>query len=84
TAGPVHRLAETFYRSGDLLTGRNSSLKLRNILDRLLLRERTTATLILSAEDAIPGQPSAEQSMRAFLAAAGPVDAWMDCAGAGR
>lgn len=78
TAGPVHRLAETFYRSGSLFTGSNTRLKLRNILDRLLLRERTTATLILSAEDDIPGQPSAEQSMRAFLSAIGPVDAWMD------
>ncbi|MCX7283981.1 MAG: EpsI family protein, partial [Novosphingobium sp.] len=84
TAGPVHRLAETFYRSGDLLTGSNSRLKLQNIFDRLLLREHTTAALIVSAEDDLPGQPSAEQSMRAFLAAAGPVDAWMDRAGSGR
>ncbi|WP_298283735.1 exosortase A [Novosphingobium sp.] len=84
TAGPVFRLAETFYRSGDLLTGSNSRLKLQNILVRLLLREQTTAALILSAEDSVPGQPSAEQSLRAFLAAAGPVDAWMDRASAGR
>ncbi|MFN3457524.1 MAG: exosortase A [Novosphingobium sp.] len=84
TAGPVHRLAETFYRSGPLFTGSNTRLKLENILDRLLLRERTTATLILSAEDAIPGQPPAEASLRAFLASAGPVEAWMDRAAAGR
>lgn len=84
TAGPVHRLAETFYRSGPLFTGSNTSLKLENILDRLLLRKRTTATLILSAEDAIPGQPPAEASLRAFLASAGPVEAWMDRAAAGR
>lgn len=84
TAGPVHRLAETFYRSGDVLTGSNSRLKLQNILDRLLLRDVATATLILSAEDAVPGQPSAEQSLRAFLASAGPVDAWMDRAASGR
>jgi exosortase A len=78
TAGPVHRLAETFYRSGPLFTGSNTRLKLENIVDRLLLRERTTAALIVSAEDGVPGQPDADQSIRAFLASAGPVDAWMD------
>lgn len=84
TAGPVHRLAETFYRSGPLFTGSNARLKLENIVDRLLLRERTTATLILSAEDGLPGQPSAEASLRAFLATTGPVPAWMDRAGSAR
>ncbi|MGV3510582.1 MAG: exosortase A [Novosphingobium sp.] len=78
TAGPVHRLAETFYRSGNLFTGSNGHLKLRNILDRLLLRERTTATLILSSEDDLSGQPPAEASLRAFVSATGPLDAWMD------
>lgn len=77
-AGPVHRRAETFLRTGSLLTGSNMHLKLANIQDRLLLRERTTATLILSAEDGVAGRPPAEQSLRAFLAATGPVDAWMD------
>lgn len=84
TAGPVHRQSETFYRSGTLFTGSNSHLKLQNILDRLLLRERTTSTLILSAEDEIAGQPPADQSLRAFVAAAGPLDAWMDRAAKGR
>lgn len=84
TAGPVHRLAETFYRSGDLLTGSNSRLKLQNILDRLALRERTTMTLIVSAEDGQPGQPSAEQSMRAFVGATGSVAALMDRTASGR
>lgn len=78
TAGPVHRLAETWYRSGSLLTGSNGQLKLRNILDRLFLRDRTTATLILSSEDNLPGHPAATESIRAFLAATGPVEAWMD------
>ena len=82
-AGPVHRRAETFLRTGSLLTGSNMYLKLDNIQDRLLLRERTTATLILSAEDGVAGRPPAEQSLRAFLAATGPVDAasrrpWID------
>lgn len=77
-AGPTYRVAETFYRSGSLLTGSNTRLKLQNIMDRFLLRKRTTATLILSAEDQVPGRPAAEQSLRAFLKATGPVDAWMD------
>lgn len=84
TAGPVHRLAETFYRSGPLFTGSNTRLKLENIVDRLLLRERTTATLILSSEDGLPGQLTAENSLRAFLAAIGPVPAWMDRAAVAR
>lgn len=84
TAGPVHRLAETFYRSDSLLTGSNTRLKLKNIVDRLLLRKYTTATLILSAEDGVPGRASAEESLRAFLAATGPVDAWMDRMASGR
>ncbi|MBA4354894.1 MAG: exosortase A, partial [Novosphingobium sp.] len=77
-AGPTYRVAETFYRSGSLLTGSNTHLKLQNIMDRFLLRKRTTATLILSAEDQVLGRPAAEQSLRAFLKATGPVDAWMD------
>ncbi len=84
TAGPVHRLAETFYRSGTVLTGSNSRLKLKNILDRLFLRERATATLILSSEDDVSGRPPADQSLRAFLAATGPVEAWMDRVATGR
>lgn len=78
TAGPVHRLAETFFRSGRLLTGSNTRLKLQNIFDRLLLRKRETAMLILSSEDDVPGRPPADASLRAFLAATGPVEAWMD------
>ncbi len=78
TAGPVHRLAETFYRSGDLLSGSNMRLKLKNMSDRLLLREDATMTLIVSAEDQVPGRPPADEALRAFVAATGPVDAWMD------
>ena len=44
--------------------------------DRLLLRARPTMALILSAE-ARAGQPP-EAAIRAFLAATGPVDLWMD------
>lgn len=81
-AGPVERLALTWYRSGDLLTGSNLRLKLANISDRLLLRRRATAALIVSAEDR--PEASADQSVAAFLSAAGPVDAWMDRLGSGR
>ncbi len=84
TVGPVHRLTETFYRSGGILTGSNSRLKLQNISDRFLLQSRTTATLVLSSEDQVSGRPSAENSLRAFLNATGPVDAWMDRVAAGR
>lgn len=74
--GPVHRLAVTWLRTGPLLTGSNTRLKLANMQDRLILRARPTMILILSAET---GQGSAsETKLRAFLAATGPVDAWMD------
>lgn len=84
TAGPVHRLAETFYRSSDLFSGSNTRLKLQNMLDRLLLREHTTMTLIISAEDEVPGRPPAGEALRSFVAATGPLDAWMDRVASGR
>lgn len=75
--GNVRRLAYTWYRSGDLLTGSNSRLKLANMADRLLMREQATAVLILSAEHAGPGaQPT--EAIDAFLAGVGPVGSWMD------
>lgn len=74
--GRVTRMAATFYRTGDLLTGSNSRLKLANMRDRLLMRAEPTMTLILSAEDR-PGHP-ASQSIAAFLRAAGPTGEWMD------
>jgi EpsI family protein len=74
--GPVHRLAVTWLRTGDLLTGSNGRLKLANMRDRLLLRARPTMILILSAE-AGHGPPP-EDAIRAFLTATGPIDAWMD------
>ena len=74
--GTVERVAVTWYRTGDLLSGSNLDLKLTLIGDRLLLRPRPTVTLILSAEDAPRG--SAEQAIRAFRDSAGPLGAWMD------
>ena len=74
--GPVHRLAATWLRTGDTLTGSNARLKLANILDRLLLRARPTAILIVSAE---AGEgPAPEAAIREFVAATGPIAPWMD------
>ena len=74
--GKVTRLAETYYRTGTLLTGSNARLKLAGMRDRLLLRERATMMLILSAEDR-PGRP-AERAIADFRRAVGPLDVWMD------
>ena len=73
--GRVARLAETYYHTGDLLTGSNARLKLANMLDRLLLRARPTTLLILSAEEQGSDAPDA---LDAFRRATGPLDAWMD------
>ncbi|MCK9542279.1 MAG: exosortase A [Novosphingobium sp.] len=70
------RLAVTWYRTGDLLTASNMRLKLANLSDRLLLRPRATARLILSAEES-PDAPAAE-AVEAFLRDAGPPGPWMD------
>ena len=75
----VGRLAVTYYRTGSLLTGSNSRLKFANMADRLLLRERPTILLILSAEEAKTGNVAAAQTaIAAFRTAAGPTDQWMD------
>jgi EpsI family protein len=75
-AGPTERLALTWYRTGDLLTGSNTRLKLANMRDRLLLRSRATTVLILSAEER-KGEP-AVKAIAEFRRAAGPLDQWMD------
>lgn len=72
----TQRLVLTWYRTGTTTTGSNLRLKLAVITDRLALRARPTALLILSAEK--PGQGTPVAALRDFLAAAGPVDAWMD------
>jgi exosortase A len=74
--GRVRRLTLTWYRSGPLLTGSNSRLKLATMAGRLAMREEPTVMLILSAEER-PEQ-SARESLAAFLDAAGPLGAWMD------
>lgn len=80
--GELRRLAVTYYRSGQLLTGSNGRLKLATIADRLALRAIPTAVLILSSEDG--AGRSAEDSLRSFRTAIGPVDQWMDQVAAAR
>ena len=75
-AGKIERLAFTFYRTGTLLSGSNAQLKLANIADRLLLRPRPTALLILSAEQR-PGYDAAA-AVRGFRGAIGDPGVWMD------
>jgi exosortase A len=74
--GRIHRLAATFYRTGDLLSGSNARLKLATMQDKLLLRARPTMLLVLSADDS-DARPAAE-SIAAFRASAGELGAWMD------
>jgi EpsI family protein len=74
--GSTERLAYTWYRTGDLLTGSNARLKLANIGDRLLLRARPTATLILSSEHNPETDPAL--ALTAFEAAVGEIGPWMD------
>lgn len=74
--GTVERVAVTWYRNGDLLTGSNLRLKLAVIANNLLFRARPTAMLILSAEDTPKG--AADQAIRRFQASTGPLDSWMD------
>ncbi|MDP3677014.1 MAG: EpsI family protein [Novosphingobium sp.] len=74
--GAVERLCATWYKTGDFVSGSNAGLKLANMADRLLLRRRATAVLILSAEDR-PGHP-AERALTRFVAATGGPGVWMD------
>lgn len=74
--GRVGRVAQTWFRTGDLLSGSNPRLKLAIMRDRLRLRERPTMLLIVSAEDT-PGR-RADPAIRAFVKAAEPLGPWMD------
>lgn len=75
--GHIKRTAVTFYRTGSLLTGSNTRLKLAVMRDRLLLRSRPTAMLVLSAEDS-PGQSDPVERIRAFRRSTAPTGVWMD------
>lgn len=79
--GTTPRLTLTWYRSGDLLTGSNIRLKLGNIQDRLMLRARPTATLIIASEQTAENDPAT--ALVAFRAAVGEIGPWMDRIGEG-
>lgn len=74
--GRVSRLAQTWYRTGSLLSGSNTRLKLATIGDRLLLRARPTMLLILSVEG--QSDANAEAALADFRTATGPLPQWMD------
>ena len=80
--GGSARLCATWYRTGTTITGSNARLKLANMADRLLLRRRATAVLIVSAEER-PGQPAAV-AMARFVTATGGPGVWMDRIAASR
>lgn len=73
--GNVARLAATYYRQGDLLTGSNGRLKLANMRARLAMDAQPTMMLILSAVD---GPRPAMESVAAFQATIGNPGEWMD------
>lgn len=75
-AGRTERLAVTWYRNGDLLTGSNARLKLAVIGNQLSFRVRPTAMLILSAE-ARPGA-SPHDAVTRFLSSIGQPGPWID------
>lgn len=81
SGGTLDRFALTWYRTGPLLTGSNMQLKIANISDRLVLRARPTAMLIISAE-AAPGQDPVA-AIQTFLGAIGDPGPWMDRIGEG-
>ena len=74
--GSHQRVAYTWYRHGDWTGSSRTSLKLRNMTDRLLGRAEPTAMLILSADTGSSDQ--GEEAIAAFLQSTGPVDRWMD------
>lgn len=74
--GSVERLAQTYYRNGNLLTGSALKLKIATIEDRLLLRREPTAMLILSVEASGSEDPGV--ALDRFRQATGPVGPWMD------
>ena len=75
-AGDIERLALTWYRTADLLTGSNARLKAAILQDKLVLRARPKMVLILSAEER-EGKP-AEDAIAAFRKAIGSTGHWMD------
>ena len=74
--GTLKRLAQTSFRTGELLTGSTARLKLGNMRDRLLLRPCPTMMLIVSAEETRANNPS--KAIAAFRESVGNEGEWMD------
>ena len=74
--GQIERIAQTYYRSGPMFGGSNARLKAQNIADRLLLRARPTAMLILSTEQQPGRDPAA--ALDRFRQSTGDLAPWMD------
>jgi EpsI family protein len=74
--GYQKRLAQTSYRTGTLLTGSATKLKLSNMRDRLLLTPCPTMMIILSAEETETQKPA--PSIAAFRQSIGNEGEWMD------
>ncbi|MEO7247336.1 MAG: exosortase A [Novosphingobium sp.] len=72
----VERLAQTSYRTGNVLTGSNSRLRIANLADRILLHPEPTMVLIVSAEKVHGNQPA--MAIAAFRKSVGPLGPWMD------
>ncbi len=72
----VERLAQTTYRTGSLLTGSNSRLRLANLTDRIVLHPAPTMMLIVSAEKVHGNQPA--EAIAAFRQSTEPLAPWMD------
>ena len=80
--GRTGRLAVTFYKDDNMLSGSNAELRLSTMRSRLLMQEQPTMMLILSAEEGrvVP----ARESIEAFLSSVGPLGPWMDHIAKGR
>ncbi len=72
----VERLALTTYRTGNLITGSNTRLRLANLIDRIMLRPEPTMMLIVSAEKMRGNQPP--EAIAAFRKSTEPLGLWMD------
>ncbi|WP_240310909.1 exosortase A [Altererythrobacter sp. ZODW24] len=74
--GRVKRFAATWFRTGELLSGSNSSLKLATMRDKLLLSARPTTTLIISSE--AKGEEDPAEAVSEFTTDVGSLGEWID------
>ncbi len=74
--GRLKRFAATWYRTGDLLSGSNSSLKLATMQDKLLFNAHPTTALIISSEATGNEDPAVAVSQ--FTKDVGSLGEWID------